>query len=150
MNSKVVQNRSGQVTLTLIEPDLSYEAGQIDNFIQKNNGAGVQHIALRTTNIVKSVQALAEKGVDFLKSPSAYYQQLPERLESLKYDVDKLMALNLLADQDHAGQLYQIFAKPDDPDCHFFFEIIERVGAKTFGSSNIKALYDSVEMSKAS
>ncbi|WP_339539645.1 4-hydroxyphenylpyruvate dioxygenase [Pseudomonas sp. RA_15y_Pfl2_54] len=150
MNSKVVQNRSGLVTLTLIEPDLSYEAGQIDSFIQKNNGAGVQHIALRTTNIVKSVQALTEKGVDFLKSPSAYYQQLPERLESLKYDVDKLMELSLLADQDHAGQLYQIFAKPSDPDCHFFFEIIERVGAKTFGSSNIKALYDSVEMSKAS
>ncbi|RON08964.1 4-hydroxyphenylpyruvate dioxygenase [Pseudomonas brassicacearum] len=150
MNSKVVQNRSGRVTLTLIEPDLSYEAGQIDSFIQKNNGAGVQHIALRTTNIVKSVQALAEKGVDFLKSPSAYYQQLPERLESLKYDVDKLMELSLLADQDHAGQLYQIFAKPSDPDCHFFFEIIERVGAKSFGSSNIKALYDSVEMSKAS
>ncbi|KPW59909.1 MULTISPECIES: 4-hydroxyphenylpyruvate dioxygenase [Pseudomonas syringae group] len=150
MNSKVVQNRSGRVTLTLIEPDLSYEAGQIDSFIQKNKGAGVQHIALRTTNIVKSVQTLAEKGVGFLKSPRAYYQQLPERLESLKYDVDKLMELSLLADQDHAGQLYQIFAKPSDPDCHFFFEIIERVGAKTFGSSNIKALYDSVEMSKAS
>ncbi|KPA91715.1 4-hydroxyphenylpyruvate dioxygenase [Pseudomonas asplenii] len=148
MNSKVVQNRSGRVTLTLIEPDLSYEAGQIDSFIQKNNGAGVQHIALRTTDIVKSVQTLADRGVDFLKSPSTYYQGLPERLESLKYDVDKLMELSLLADQDHAGQLYQIFAKPSDPDCHFFFEIIERVGAKTFGSSNIKALYDSVEMSE--
>lgn len=149
MNSKVVQNRSGQVTLTLIEPDLDYEAGQIDSFIQKNNGAGVQHIALRTTNIVESVQSLAERGVDFMKSPNAYYQQLPRRLESLKYDVDQLKQLGLLADQDHAGQLYQIFAKPSGPDCHFFFEIIERVGARTFGSNNIKALYESVEMSKA-
>ncbi|MCH7417514.1 4-hydroxyphenylpyruvate dioxygenase [Pseudomonas mosselii] len=150
MNSKVVQNRSGQVTLTLIEPDLAYEAGQIDSFIEKNNGPGVQHIALLTTDIVASVKSLAEKGVEFLKSPRLYYQKLPRRLEHLKYDLEKLMELSLLADQDHGGQLYQIFARPSAPDCNYFFEIIERVGAKTFGSSNIKALYDSVEMSKVS
>ena len=145
MLSKVVQSSSGAVTLTLIEPDVSRDPGQIDDFIKNHGGAGVQHVALTTDDIVRSVGTLVERGVDFLVTPGTYYDLLAQRLEPSRHEVGELRKLNLLVDEDHDGQLYQIFARSTHPNNTFFMEVIERAGARTFGSGNIKALYEAVE-----
>ncbi|MFG3228656.1 4-hydroxyphenylpyruvate dioxygenase [Kitasatospora sp. NPDC048194] len=146
MNSKVVQSASGQVTFTVIEPDLSRDPGQIDSFLKNHGGAGVQHIAMATEDIVASVGELVRRGVDFLSTPGTYYELLADRLEVSRHSVDELRGLNLLVDEDHEGQLFQVFARSTHPRGTYFFEVIERAGAKTFGSGNIKALYEAVEL----
>ncbi|MFF5107361.1 4-hydroxyphenylpyruvate dioxygenase [Streptomyces sp. NPDC000134] len=145
MDSEVVQNPSGMVTLTLIEPDTRREPGQIDFFIKNHGGAGVQHIAFRTEDIVRSVGTMRTQGVDFLTTPATYYRMLGDRLRLVRHSTDRLAALNILADEDHAGQLFQIFTRSVHPRRTLFFEVIERAGAITFGSGNIKALYEAVE-----
>ncbi|MGH3692817.1 MAG: 4-hydroxyphenylpyruvate dioxygenase [Pseudonocardiaceae bacterium] len=145
MNSKVVQSASGAVTLTLIEPDTGREPGQIDEFVKNHGGAGVQHIAFETADIVRSIRALRSGGIEFLSIPDVYYELLGDRLELTRHPVADLGELNILADEDHAGQLFQIFAKSAHPRATLFFEVIERFGATTFGSGNIKALYEAVE-----
>ncbi|MDQ2583573.1 4-hydroxyphenylpyruvate dioxygenase [Saccharothrix yanglingensis] len=145
MNSKVVQSTSGGVTLTLIEPDTSRKPGQIDDFLKNHGGAGVQHIAFATDGIVDSVRRLRARGVELLTTPAAYYDQLVDRLELTRYSAAELAELDLLVDEDQDGKLYQIFARSTHPRGTFFFEIIERAGARTFGSGNIKALYQAVE-----
>ncbi|MBT2510503.1 4-hydroxyphenylpyruvate dioxygenase [Streptomyces sp. ISL-98] len=146
MDSKVVQSRSGAVTLTLIEPDTSREPGQIDKFIKVHGGGGVQHIAFATDDIVRDVSGLGENGLAFLTTPGAYYEQVPERLDLQRHSVDALRELNILVDEDQDGQLLQIFTKSVHPRGTLFFEVIERLGARTFGSGNIKALYSAVEL----
>ncbi len=145
MNSEVVQLPSGAVTLTLIEPDTSREPGQIDHFIKNHGGSGVQHIAFRTEDIVKSVSTMSHQGVDFLAAPAAYYQMLGNRLRLVRHSTAELGVLNILADADYEGQLFQIFTRSVHPRSTLFFEVIERAGATTFGSGNIKALYEAVE-----
>ncbi|MGW3040415.1 4-hydroxyphenylpyruvate dioxygenase [Kitasatospora sp. NPDC001159] len=146
MNSKVVQSASGLVTLTVIEPDLSRDPGQIDSFLKNHGGAGVQHVAMATEDIVASVGELVRRGVDFLSTPGTYYELLADRIEVSRHSVDELRALNLLVDEDHEGQLFQVFARSTHPRGTYFFEVIERAGARTFGSGNIKALYEAVEL----
>ncbi|GAA4681732.1 4-hydroxyphenylpyruvate dioxygenase [Phytohabitans rumicis] len=150
MLSRVVQSPSRQVTFTLIEPDSSAEAGQIDDFLKDNAGPGVQHVAFRTENIVPAISALVGRGVAFLNTPAAYYRLLAERLDLARYGTDELRELNILVDEDHDGQLFQIFARSTHPRRTFFFEVIERLGARTFGSGNIKALYAAVEAERIS
>jgi 4-hydroxymandelate synthase len=148
MNSKVVRSGSGAVTLTLIEPDLTRDAGQIDEFVKNHGGAGVQHIAFTARDITAAVGAIAARGVEFLSTPSTYYELLRERLELSRHSVEDLRELNVLADEDHYGQLFQIFARSVHPRKTIFLEIIERVGARTFGSGNIKSLYEAVELQR--
>ncbi|GAB3484224.1 4-hydroxyphenylpyruvate dioxygenase [Amycolatopsis cihanbeyliensis] len=145
MNSKVVQSPSGTVTLTLIEPDLTRDPGQIDEFLKNHGGAGVQHIALTTESIVESVDMMTARGVEFLNTPGAYYDKLGERIELDRHSIPSLRELGILVDEDHDGQLFQIFARSTHPRGTFFMEVIERAGARTFGSGNIKALYEAVE-----
>jgi 4-hydroxymandelate synthase len=145
MDSKVVQNRSGNVTLTLLEPDASYEPGQIDDFLKCHGGAGVQHIAFAVPDIVHAVDASAANGVLFLKTPDAYYRSLESRFTVHGHSIEDLQSRGILVDQDHSGQLFQIFTKSVYPRGTLFYEVIERRGARTFGSSNIKALYEAVE-----
>jgi 4-hydroxymandelate synthase len=149
MDSTVVQSRSGAVTLTLIEPDTSRSPGQIEHFVRNHGGAGVQHIAFVTDDIVGTVRQLDSHGVGFLSSPGTYYDRLAERIPSTKYPVPALRSLGILVDEDHDGQLLQIFTKPLSARGTIFMEIIERVGARTFGSGNIKALYEAVELEQA-
>jgi len=149
MNSRVVQSPSGGVTLTILEPDTNKMPGQIDDFIRAHNGAGVQHLALRTDEIATSIRTFAERGVGFLSTPGSYYDELAVRLGHIGLPVDTLRALNILVDQDHEGELFQIFAQSTHPRRTFFFEVIERRGALTFGSANIKALYQAVERERA-
>ncbi|MEU7717507.1 4-hydroxyphenylpyruvate dioxygenase [Streptomyces tibetensis] len=145
MDSKVVQSPSGDVTLTLIEPDTEADPGQIDRFLRDNGGAGVQHVAFSTRNIVRSVAVLGERGVDFLDTPDTYYDRLTQRLTPARHPVAELRDLDILVDEDHDGQLYQIFTRSTHPRGTLFYEVIERFGARNFGSGNIKALYEAVE-----
>ena len=145
MNSKVVQSGSGAVTFTLIEPDVSRTRGQIDEFLANHGGAGIQHVAVVADDIVRTVGSIKGRGIDFLTSPASYYDVIKDRLELSRHSVDDLRDLSILVDADHHGQLFQIFAASVHPRRTFFFEVIERAGARTFGSSNIKALYEAVE-----
>jgi 4-hydroxymandelate synthase len=149
MKSKVVQSDSGQVTFTLIEPDVDAQPGQIDDFLKNHGGAGVQHLAYITTDAVEAVRELGDRGVGFLTTPGRYYDLLGERIEPQDHTLEELRETNLLVDEDHGGQLYQVFTASTHPRRTLFFEVIERRGAKTFGSSNIKALYEAVELERA-
>ncbi|MBM7169920.1 4-hydroxyphenylpyruvate dioxygenase [Streptomyces sp. G44] len=148
MESTAVQSPSGTVTLTLLEPDTSAASGQIDEFLKSHQGAGVQHLAFSTGDAVGSVRALSERGVSFLRTPSSYYDLLGRRVALSAERLRDLRATNVLAAEDHDGQLFQIFTASDHPRGTLFFEIIERQGAETFGSANIKALYEAVELER--
>jgi len=145
MDSKVVQSPSGGVTFTLIQPDTTRRAGQIDDFLRWHAGAGVQHLAFRADDIVKTVTTLAERGVGFGVTPASYYEGLEQRLGPVGMPLHVLQELSILVDQDHWGQMYQIFTQSMHIRRTLFLEIIERRGALTFGSSNIKALYEAKE-----
>ena len=149
MASKVVQDHSGTVTFTLIEPDLSRKPGQIDEFLQAHGGAGVQHLALRTDDIAGAVRTMSGRGVEFLTAPPDYFASLQRRLGSLAIPVAELQELNILADRDRWGQMFQIFSRSTHERRTFFIELIERRGALTFGSRNIKALYEALEEQRA-
>ncbi len=149
MLSKVVQDQAGTITFTLIEPDLSRDPGQIDEFLQAHGGAGVQHLALRTNDIAGAVRMLSGRGVEFLTAPPDYFASLPRRLGSLAIPVAQLQELSILADRDRWGQMFQIFSRSIHERRTFFIELIERRGALTFGSRNIKALYEALEEQRA-
>jgi 4-hydroxymandelate synthase len=145
MFSQVVQSPGGGVTLTLIQPDLSRSPGQIDDFLAWHAGPGVQHLALSSQDIVAAVDALGERGVGFAPTPDSYYGSLGDRLGAVDLPVERLRPRGILVDRDHWGQMYQIFAKSLHVRRTFFWELIERHGARTFGTSNIPALYEAKE-----
>ncbi|MBD0690010.1 4-hydroxyphenylpyruvate dioxygenase [Streptomyces sp. CBMA123] len=145
MDSTVVQSASGLVTFTLIEPDTARRPGQIDEFLAAHGGAGVQHLAFSTHDIATAVRTIRARGVEFLTTPGAYFDALTERLGGTAIPVETLRDLHVLVDQDHGGQLFQIFARSTHPRRTSFLELIERQGAGTFGTANIKALYEAVE-----
>ncbi|MFH8982318.1 4-hydroxyphenylpyruvate dioxygenase [Streptomyces varsoviensis] len=149
MDSKVVQSASEQVTLTLIEPDITRELGQIDAFISAHGGAGVQHVAFLTDDITEAVRTVSDRGARFLSTPATYYDTLTERVGDLPVPVAALRDLNILADRDGSGVMLQIFSESRHPRRTLFYELIERRGARTFGSNNIKALYEAVERQHA-
>jgi 4-hydroxymandelate synthase len=150
MVSKVIQNRAGSVTFTLLEPDPDRDPGQIDQFLSAHGGAGVQHLALRTPDIVQAVRALSDRGIEFLTAPAGYYRSLEGRLGAFPIPVGVLRDMNVLADRDQWGQLFQIFSHSTHERRTFFFELIERRGARTFGSGNIKALYEALNEEQSS
>ncbi|MDH6109407.1 4-hydroxymandelate synthase [Kitasatospora sp. MAP12-44] len=148
MDSIVVQSPSGGVTFTLIEPDTTRAPGQIDGFLESHQGAGVQHLAFRSEDIALAVETFEKQGVRFLDTPAGYYDQLQQRLGDGAVPViglETLRRLNILVDQDHGGQLFQIFTSSTHPRRTLFLEVIDRRGALTFGSANIRALYEAVE-----
>jgi len=148
MLSKVVQDHDARVTFTLIEPDTTREPGQIDEFLRAHDGAGVQHLAFRAADIATAVRTISARGIEFLVAPAGYYQALEGRLGKLAIPLGELRELNVLADRDRWGQMFQIFARSTHPRRTFFVELIERQGALTFGSRNIRALYEAVEDSR--
>ncbi len=141
MLSKVVQSPSGGATFTIIEPDLNRQAGQIDDFLAWHGGAGVQHLAFLTQDIVHAVRTFTERGARFAVTPSSYYDMLGARLGETEIPLAALRPFGILVDRDHWGQMYQIFAKSTHIRSTYFHELIERRGARTFGMSNIPALY---------
>ncbi|MGW1991392.1 4-hydroxyphenylpyruvate dioxygenase [Embleya sp. NPDC001921] len=149
MRSQVVQSRSQALTLTFLEPEPSRAPGQIDGFLRSHGGPGVQHIALACADIVTSVSGIANDGVRFLRTPGTYYELLGKRLTPALHSLEALADLGILADQDHDGQLFQIFAGSTHPRGTFFWEIIERFGARSFGTRNVTALYESVQLAQS-
>jgi len=145
MDSRVVQSDNHAVTFTIIEPDPMRTPGQIDDFINWHAGAGVQHIAFRTTDIIRAVRTFADRGVGFLSTPPSYYDALSERLTPVDVPIESLRKHSVLVDEDHWGQMYQIFTQSMHIRRTLFLELIERHGALTFGTSNIKALYAAKE-----
>jgi 4-hydroxymandelate synthase len=145
MMSKVVQSPSGGVTFTIIEPDTSRKAGQIDDFLAWHDGAGVQHVAFLTRDIVTAVRTIAGRGVEFAVTPAGYYSEHTGHLGTPDIPVEALRPLGILVDRDHWGQMYQVFAKSTHIRRTYFVELIDRHGARTFGTSNIPALYAAKE-----
>lgn len=144
MVSTVVQDQTGTVTFTLIEPDPALAPGQIDDFLNAHGGAGVQHLAFRTEDIAGAIRTLTDRGVGFLTAPPGYYRTLLTRLGTVARPVSELEELHVLADRDRWGELFQIFTRSTHKRRTFFLELIERQGARTFGSANIRALYEAL------
>jgi 4-hydroxymandelate synthase len=149
MDSKVVQSASGGVTLTILEPDITRSPGQIDKFVRDHGGAGVQHVAFLTENITAAVKTISGRGVRFLTTPSKYYDLLPDRLGSVDVPLGSLRDLNILVDRDSWGIMLQIFTESRHLRGTYFHELIDRRGARTFGTNNIKALYEAVDRQQA-
>jgi 4-hydroxymandelate synthase len=145
MDSIVVRSPSGAVTFTLLEPDATKDAGQLNAFLARNNGAGVQHLAFLVDDIVPAVHDFRERGVEFLSTPAAYYDLLIERLGTMSLEIADLREAHVLADRDEWGYLLQLFSRSPHPRNTLFYELIQRRGARGFGSANIKALYEAVE-----
>lgn len=148
--SKVVSNGDGRVKFPINEPAEGLRKSQIEEYLEYHGGAGVQHIALETPDIVATVRKLRRRGIQFLRTPGTYYDDLPERVNAIRGQVDELRALGILADKDDEGYLLQIFTKPVGDRPTVFFEIIERHGARGFGAGNFKALFEAIEREQAS
>ena len=143
--SKVVSNGNGRIKFPLNEPAEGKKKSQIDEYLEFYGGPGVQHIAIATNDIVSTVTALRDRGVEFLKVPTTYYDSLPERVGHIDEDVGPLRDLGILVDRDDEGYLLQIFTKPVQDRPTLFYEIIQRKGAKSFGKGNFKALFEAIE-----
>jgi 4-hydroxyphenylpyruvate dioxygenase len=143
--SKVVQNGTGRIKFPINEPAKSKRRGQIEEYLQYYGGPGVQHIALATGDIVKTVRAMRANDVSFLRVPKTYYDALPHRIGSIKENLKELAELGILVDRDDEGYMLQIFSKPVGDRPTMFFEVIERHGARGFGEGNFKALFEAIE-----
>ncbi|UHA73135.1 4-hydroxyphenylpyruvate dioxygenase [Paenibacillus sp. 481] len=142
--SKVMYN-GGRIKFPINEPATAKRKSQIQEYLEYYNGAGVQHLALLTNDIVATVKQLRANGVEFLNTPDSYYDMLTERVGRIDEDIDKLKELKILVDRDDEGYLLQIFTKPLVDRPTLFFEIIQRKGAIGFGEGNFKALFESIE-----
>ncbi len=147
--SKVMSNGNGFVKFPINEPAESKKKSQVEEYLEFYNGEGVQHVALATDDIVETVSALQSRGVEFLKVPSVYYDDLIDRVGEIDEDIRPLKELGILVDRDEEGYLLQIFTKPVEDRPTLFFEIIQRKGAKSFGKGNFKALFEAIEREQA-
>ena len=145
MDSIVVRSGSGEVTFTLVAPGSATGSGQLNAFLHRNGGPGVQHLALLVDDIVAAVSEATERGVAFLQTPGAYYEALAERFPDRSAMITGLRTSNVLADRDEWGYLLQLFTRSPYPRNTLFYELIQRQGARGFGSANIRALYEAVE-----
>lgn len=143
--SKVVSNGNGYVKFPINEPAQGKKKSQIEEYIDFYRGAGVQHIAIATDNIIETVTELRHRGVEFLYVPDNYYEDLYDRVGKIDEDVKELQKLNILVDRDPEGYLLQIFTKPVEDRPTLFYEIIQRKGATSFGKGNFKALFEAIE-----
>ncbi len=143
--SKVMQNGTGKVKFPINEPAEGKKKSQIEEYLDFYNGPGVQHIAMSTPDIIETVTELANRGIEFLKVPSTYYQELTQRIGNIDEEISTLEKLGILVDRDDEGYLLQIFTKPVEDRPTLFFEIIQRKGSRSFGKGNFKALFEAIE-----
>lgn len=148
--SKVKSNGNGRIKFPINEPAEGRKKSQIEEYIDFYNGAGVQHMALATDNIIETVTALRDRGVEFLTVPSSYYEDVLDRVGEIDEDLAPLKELGILIDKDDEGYLLQIFTKPILDRPTMFIEIIQRKGAKSFGKGNFKALFEAIEREQES
>ncbi len=152
--SKVMSNGNGRIKFPINEPAEGKKRSQIEEYLDFYEGAGVQHIAVATDDIVKTVEGMRLRGVEFLSTPpDTYYEAVPKRLlehnHELREDIETLKKLGIMIDADEEGYLLQIFTKPVEDRPTLFFEIIQRMGARGFGAGNFKALFESIEREQA-
>jgi 4-hydroxyphenylpyruvate dioxygenase len=148
--SKVVSNGNGYIKFPINEPaDGKKAKSQIDEYLEFYHGPGVQHIAVATHDIIATVSALKSRGVQFLRVPDTYYDDLLDRVGVIDEDIAPLRELGILVDRDEEGYLLQLFTKPVEDRPTLFFEIIQRKGATSFGKGNFKALFESIEREQA-
>jgi 4-hydroxyphenylpyruvate dioxygenase len=147
--SKILTSGNGRIKFPLNEPAEGKRRSQIDEFLEYYGGAGAQHIGVATRDIVRSVEQLKDRGVEFLRTPETYYDDVPERVGEITEDVEDLRRLGILVDRDDEGYLLQIFTKPIGDRPTVFLEVIERHGARGFGDGNFKALFEAIEREQA-
>lgn len=143
--SKVMSNGNGYVKFPINEPAEGKKRSQVEEYLDFYGDEGVQHIAIATNDIVDTVSKLEDRGVEFLKVPTIYYDDLEARVGKIEEDIEPLKNLGILVDRDEEGYLLQIFTKPVEDRPTLFFEIIQRKGAKSFGAGNFKALFEALE-----
>jgi 4-hydroxyphenylpyruvate dioxygenase len=147
--SKVMSNGNERIKFPINEPAQGKKKSQIDEYLEFYRGPGVQHLALATDDIIATVTALRDRGVEFLRAPTTYYSELQARVGKIDEPLDKLEELGILVDRDPDGYLLQIFSKPVQDRPTLFYEIIERKGARSFGKGNFKALFEAIEQEQA-
>ena len=147
--SKVMSSGNERIKFPINEPAEGKKKSQIDEYLEFYRGPGVQHLALATNDIIHTVTALRDRGVEFLTVPTTYYDELQGRVGRIDEPVDKLQELGILVDRDPDGYLLQIFSKPVEDRPTLFYEIIERKGARSFGKGNFKALFEAIEREQA-
>ena len=143
--SKVVTSGNGRVKFPINEPAEGKRKSQIDEYLEFYGGAGAQHIAVATRDIVRTVTELRGRGIEFLTIPDTYYDDVPERIGEIKESLEDLRRLGILVDRDDEGYMLQIFTKPIGDRPTMFLEVIERHGARGFGEGNFKALFEAIE-----
>lgn len=147
--SKVMTNGNGRIKFPINEPAEGIKKSQIEEFIEFYEGAGCQHIAVATDDIVFTVSEMRKRGVEFLHVPGAYYDTVAERVGMIDENLSRLKELGIMVDRDDEGYLLQIFTRPVEDRPTMFFEIIQRKGAKSFGKGNFRALFESIEAEQA-
>jgi 4-hydroxyphenylpyruvate dioxygenase len=147
--SKVMADGSGKVKFPINEPAAGKRRSQIDEYLEYYRGAGVQHVALATSDIINTVSRLKESGIPFVSVPSSYYEMLEGRVGKIDEDKRELSKLGILVDRDDEGYLLQIFTRAVEDRPTVFFEVIERKGSRGFGKGNFKALFEAIEREQA-
>ncbi len=147
--SKVMSNGNGRVKFPINEPAEGRRKSQIEEYLDYYQGPGVQHIAMATGDIVDTVTRLREQGIDFLRVPGTYYEELAARVGRIDEPIAQLAELGILVDRDEEGYMLQIFTKPVEDRPTLFFEIIQRKGSRSFGKGNFKALFEAIEREQA-
>ncbi len=143
--SKVMANGNGRVKFPINEPAEGRRKSQIEEYLEYYKGPGVQHIAMATDDIIKTVSSLRDHGVEFLRVPTSYYDELEARVGKIDEPVARLAELGVLVDRDDEGYMLQIFTKPVEDRPTLFYEIIQRKGSRSFGKGNFKALFEAIE-----
>ncbi len=147
--SKVMSNGNERIKFPINEPAAGLKKSQIDEYLEFYGGAGVQHVALATGDIIETVTKLRRNGLEFLHVPDTYYDDLKERVGEINEPIEALRQLGILVDRDEEGYLLQIFSKPVQDRPTVFYEIIDRKGARSFGKGNFKALFEAIEREQA-
>ncbi|RLD42651.1 MAG: 4-hydroxyphenylpyruvate dioxygenase [Bacteroidetes bacterium] len=150
LKSKVMANDNMWIKFPINEPAKGKKKSQVEEYLDFYGGPGPQHLALATDDIVKTIDALRSRGVDFLHVPETYYDTVTERVGEIDEDLEVLKKHSILIDRDDEGYLLQLFTKPVEVRPTFFFEIIQRKGAKSFGKGNFQALFESIELEQES
>ena len=143
--SKVMSNGNGRIKFPINEPAEGRKKSQVEEYLDFYGGPGIQHIAVATNDIIETVTALRNRGVEFLQVPESYYVDLKTRIGKIDEELGELAKLGILVDRDDEGYLLQIFTKPVVSRPTLFFEIIQRKGAKSFGKGNFRALFEAIE-----
>jgi 4-hydroxyphenylpyruvate dioxygenase len=149
LRSKVVHNPSSTVKFPINEPARGRKKSQIQEYLDYFKGAGVQHLAISTNDLVSTVSRLQQRGIEFLNTPDSYYEGLSKRVSGVSERIEDLKKLRILVDRDEKGYMLQIFTKPLQDRPTLFFELIQRKGSESFGKGNFKALFESIEQEQA-